>query len=155
MYIHINFKSNRLSLGLSVPFKGGQPLGQGPHIRDLEKGVLKPQIRDPIPAWIYNQLPSAVRSELAHLSDREQTYFVEEFRRRCKRVFWAYTLWFLLGWHYIYLRKWGLQFLYWLTLGGLWIWALLDLFRVPGMVRNYNKDIAFAVLKDMRSIDQP
>jgi len=59
-----------------------------------------------------------------------------------KSIGWAYVLWFALGWHYAYLKEWCLQVLYWLTLGGLLVWALVDLFRIPRMVRNYNSDIA-------------
>ncbi|MBL4663955.1 MAG: TM2 domain-containing protein [Flavobacteriaceae bacterium] len=50
----------------------------------------------------------------------------------------AYLCWFFLGCHYAYLGKWGLQFLYWLTLGGLGIWCLVDLFHIPTKVNNHN-----------------
>lgn len=53
----------------------------------------------------------------------------------------AYLFWFLLGAHYAYLGKWGIQILYWLTLGGLGIWALIDLFTMSGKVNKYNADI--------------
>jgi len=50
----------------------------------------------------------------------------------------AYLLWFFLGAHYAYLGKWGIQFLYWITLGGLGIWILIDLFTMSGKVERYN-----------------
>lgn len=50
----------------------------------------------------------------------------------------AYLCWFFLGCHYAYLGKWGLQFLYWFTLGGLGIWILIDLFHIPTKVNKYN-----------------
>lgn len=53
----------------------------------------------------------------------------------------AYLFWFLLGAHYAYLGKWGIQILYWITLGGLGIWALIDLFTMSGKVNKYNADI--------------
>jgi hypothetical protein len=53
----------------------------------------------------------------------------------------------LLGWHYLYLRKGGLQILFWLTLGGLAVWWLLDIFRLPGLVRNYNRRVAVHVMR--------
>jgi TM2 domain-containing membrane protein YozV len=53
----------------------------------------------------------------------------------------AYLFWFLLGAHYAYLGKWGIQILYWLTLGGLGIWALIDLFTMSGKVNKYNAEI--------------
>jgi len=53
----------------------------------------------------------------------------------------AYFLWFLLGAHYIYFGKWGIQFLYWITLGGAGIWALIDFFTMPGKVERHNASI--------------
>ncbi len=50
----------------------------------------------------------------------------------------AYLCWFFLGCHYAYLGKWGLQFLYWFTLGGLGIWILIDLFHIPFKVNTHN-----------------
>lgn len=45
---------------------------------------------------------------------------------------------FLFGTHYAYLGKWGIQFLYWFTFGGLGIWALIDLFTIPGKIERHN-----------------
>lgn len=50
----------------------------------------------------------------------------------------AYLLWFFLGAHYAYLGKWGIQILYWITLGGIGIWAFIDLFTIPGKVNRRN-----------------
>lgn len=50
----------------------------------------------------------------------------------------AYLLWFFLGMHYLYLRRPGIQLIYWLTAGGLFIWAFIDLFRIPAMIDSYN-----------------
>ena|SRR5690606_20181574 len=54
----------------------------------------------------------------------------------------AYLCWFFLGCHYAYLGKWGLQILYWITFGGLGIWALIDLFLIPSKVNAHNLIIA-------------
>lgn len=53
----------------------------------------------------------------------------------------AYLFWFFLGAHYAYLGKWGVQILYWLTLGGLGIWILIDLFTMSKKVDQYNAEI--------------
>jgi len=53
----------------------------------------------------------------------------------------AYLFWFLFGAHYAYLGNWGLQILYWLTLGGVGIWAIIDLFTMSGKVTKYNAAI--------------
>jgi TM2 domain-containing membrane protein YozV len=53
----------------------------------------------------------------------------------------AYLLWFFLGAHYAYLGKGGIQILYWITLGGLGIWGLIDLFTMSGKVNRHNAKI--------------
>lgn len=105
-----------------------------------------------IPASIADNLPAMVRNELAKLAAQKQEEFVEEYRRKAKSIGIAYVLWFLLGWHYVYLRNWGVQILFWLTLGGLFVWWFIDLFRVPGLVHNYNKDVATDVLRNLKAI---
>lgn len=50
----------------------------------------------------------------------------------------AYLLWFFFGFHYAYLGKWGLQILYWITFGGFFIWAIIDLFTLSGRVASHN-----------------
>jgi hypothetical protein len=50
----------------------------------------------------------------------------------------AYLLWFFFGFHYAYLGKWGLQLLYWISFGGFFIWAIIDLFTLSGRVANHN-----------------
>ena len=53
----------------------------------------------------------------------------------------AYLFFFLFGFHYIYLGKWFTQILFWLTLGGIGIWALIDLFTISDKVNSYNAKI--------------
>jgi len=105
-----------------------------------------------IHASIADNLPAMVRNELANLSAQRQEEFVEEYRRKAKSAGTAYLLWLLLGWHYIYLRKWGLQILFWLTIGGIGIWWIIDLFRIPSMIRDYNKDVAVDVLRNLKVV---
>jgi hypothetical protein len=62
-------------------------------------------------------------------------------RSKIKSTGVAYLLWFLIGFHFAYLNKWLLQILYWLTLGGLGIWVLIELFLIPGRVEGYNAEI--------------
>ena len=50
----------------------------------------------------------------------------------------AYLCWFFFGCHYAYLGKWGLQILYWCTLGGMGFWAFVDLFTMSSKVNNHN-----------------
>lgn len=56
-----------------------------------------------------------------------------------KKRRYAYLAWLCLGSHYLYLRRPVVQLLFWLTAGGLLIWWLIDLFRLPEMVQRYNR----------------
>lgn len=53
----------------------------------------------------------------------------------------AYLFFLFLGAHYAYLGKWGMQFLYWITLGGFLVWMIIDLFTLPSKVANHNAEI--------------
>ncbi|MEW7292195.1 TM2 domain-containing protein [Aquimarina sp. 2304DJ70-9] len=62
----------------------------------------------------------------------------------------AYLFYFLLfGSHYAYLGKWGLQFLFWFTFGGLGIWSLIDLFTMSDKVSKHN----FPIFKRIEEIE--
>jgi len=100
------------------------------------------------------KLPAMVSNELVLLSQQQQIAFREEYERRSKSMTVCYLAWLLLGWHYAYLRKWGVQVLYWVTAGGFLIWMFIDLFRVPSLVRNYNKDVGVVVMRDLRTISR-
>lgn len=53
----------------------------------------------------------------------------------------AYICWLLFGCHYLYLRRPGMQAIYWLTAAGLGVWGLVDLFRLPRMVAACNVEV--------------
>lgn len=55
------------------------------------------------------------------------------------------TIWILylfLGWSYGSLDKIGLQILFYITLGGIGIWAFVRLFTLNGAIKSYNRQIA-------------
>lgn len=105
-----------------------------------------------IPREVDGVLPSAVKRALRDGGTNLQDDFLSEFRRKRKSTGVAYLLWFFLGWHYAYLGKWGVQLLYWITAGGFLIWALVDLFRLAGVVKNTNADIAVNTMRDLRAV---
>ena len=58
------------------------------------------------------------------------------------------TVWLLflfLGWSYGSLDKIGLQLLYYITLGGCGLWALIRLFTLNGSIKSYNRKMAAQV----------
>ncbi|MGC4044284.1 MAG: TM2 domain-containing protein [Armatimonas sp.] len=105
-----------------------------------------------VPAGIAASLPGMVRDELAQMDALAQERFIEEFRRKSRSTGVVYLAWFFLGWHYAFLGKWGWQWLYWCTAAGSGFWGFIDLFRIPGMVRDYNRDVAIETLRNMRAL---
>jgi len=99
----------------------------------------------------FDQLPSMVKQELVKLTPAQQQAFMEEFKRKAKSTPVAYLLW-LIGLHYAYLGKWGLLVVYWLSFWGFFVWMIADLFRIPGLIRGYNKDVAVEVMGNLRMI---
>jgi TM2 domain-containing membrane protein YozV len=112
-----------------------------------------------IPETTMKVLPATVKNQLLKMPEQQQHEFLEEFNRKFKiksaiagRVF----CWF--GIHYIYLEKWMLFVLFCMTLGGFFLWWLIDFFRMTSMVRQYNqdkaKDIALDVLKEIKLLNR-
>ena len=87
-------------------------------------------------------LPKAVKTAREKLDPDMQKEFSRDFSRRKKSLLIAYIAWLLLGWHYLYLGKVGLQFAFWFTAGGFLLWWILDLIRLPGVVARRNEDVA-------------
>lgn len=99
-----------------------------------------------IPARVASSLSRTVREQLAYLTPDQQRAFLWRYRAQAKSP--VVALAFLpLGWHYLYLRKRGLQVLFWLTLGGLAAWWVLDFFRIRRLVRDYNRRVAMHVMR--------
>lgn len=95
-------------------------------------------------------LPSIVRDNLMALPEEQREQFWEEYDRGCKSYSTIFFCWLLLGWHYLYLGKWGTQLLFWLTGGGFLVWWAVDSFRIWGLVGGYNKTVAVESLKNVK-----
>ncbi len=96
-------------------------------------------------------LPGFVKREFEKFPEDLKEDFYQEYKRKRKSVVAAYLCW-LVGLHYAYVRNWGTQIIFSLTLWGMFIWWIVDLFRVPELVRNYNKDVAIEVAKNIKII---
>lgn len=97
--------------------------------------------------------PSIVKLSLSKMSEEKQSMFVEEFKRKKKSLGLAYFFLIIcLGMPYGYLGKWGLQIVYWLTGMGGFLWFFYLLFALPGLVRDYNQDVASQIVRDLKNI---
>lgn len=105
-----------------------------------------------IPEALKVQIPPAVLRKVAQMEEVNQEAFVAEFKKKIKSSFFAF-LFAGSGCHYLYLGKYLMCFLFWGTMGGLGIWWFVDLFRVRGMVQEYNKTVAINVLRDIQVLN--
>jgi TM2 domain-containing membrane protein YozV len=91
-------------------------------------------------------LPPSVQAAFSTLTKEQQRAFKQEYQRRVKSTLIAYLAWLLLGWHYLYVGRVGMQFAFWFTFGFLIVGWFIDFFRVPGMVRRHNDDLARSLM---------
>lgn len=121
-------------------------------------GQLAPVATLAIPARIASALPPAVREELALLPSAQQDQFVEAFRTRSRSLLLAY-LTSLIYCHYALLGRWamsGMMFVSLFVAAAVgWIWWLLDLVRMPEMVREHNDRVATEILRTLTTPTGP
>jgi hypothetical protein len=87
-----------------------------------------------------------IQEAYANLPLEDRLVFEHTYAVQSKGLGMTY-LSLLVGSHYAYLGRWNVQFAYWFTGGGLLLWMLADVFRLPGMVNEFNKAVALNALK--------
>ncbi len=88
---------------------------------------------------------------LQSLPDNKKNYVLSR-QNEFKQTNTAYILWFLFGVHYFYLGRPFINILYWLTGAGLGVWAILDLFRIPKLIRDYNEKALQRILTEANTL---
>jgi hypothetical protein len=112
--------------------------------------------RSIIPKEIAAGLPTMVLEQVAQMPEAKQAAFVEAFHNQSRSLRFAY-LTSLIYCHYGLLGRWAMTGLMWLslllssTLGPALgsIWWLIDLVRMPGMVRSHNQQVAVDILRKL------
>lgn len=98
-------------------------------------------------------IPQSVRDELVRMPAEQQQQFVNDFETQSKSLLMAY-LCSLIYCHYVLLGRWAMSGWMWAslfiasTLG--FLWWLIDLVRIPGMVREYNERLAVDLMRKIR-----
>lgn len=121
-------------------------------LHDQERAQSLPETPK-LPEKMLGALPDDVRDELARLPEDQQRQFAERFARQAKSLTMAY-LCSLIYCHYVLLGRWAMSG--WMlvslfvasTLG--FIWWLVDLVRMPEMVREHNHKLAAETLRRLR-----
>lgn len=113
-----------------------------------------PPARPPSYGFSYRDLPAVAQASFNGLTEPQRAIFADEYTRHKKDTVGAYVCWFLLGCHYAFLGKWGVQVVFWiscfLVIG--WLWWLIDLVRIPGMVKMHNQDAAVAAMQAVKTL---
>ncbi len=95
-------------------------------------------------------LPARVKEIQATLDPEVHEAFARDYTRRRKSLLITYLL-LPLGFHYLYLERIVLLVAFVSTAGGLFIWTIVDLFRIPGMVARQNESIAWTLTTQYRA----
>ena len=95
-----------------------------------------------------------IQEAYANLPLEDRLVFEYAYATQSKGLGMTY-LSLLVGSHYAYLGRWNVQFAYWFTGGGLLLWLLADVFRLPGMVNGFNRVVALNALKLLERHHQP
>jgi hypothetical protein len=95
-----------------------------------------------------------IQEAYAQLRLEDRMVFEHAYALRSKGVGATYLAW-MVGSHYVYLGRRNVQVAYWCTAGGLLLWALADLFRIPSMVNEVNTTVALNALKPFERQSEP
>jgi hypothetical protein len=107
-----------------------------------------------IPSEIVARLPESVVTELAQLPAAKQAEFLQAFRNQSRSLAFAYLV-SLIYCHYGLLGRWAMSGMMWVslfvtaTLGS--VWWLIDLVRLPAMVRTHNQRVAADILRKLNA----
>lgn len=99
---------------------------------------------------VADSLPISVKQTLAQMPDVAQSAFELEYKQKMRNPVTMQLLAIFFPIHHFLLGKTGTGILFWLTIGGLWIWWIIDMFTVRGQTRTYNEDIARKLVLDMK-----
>ena len=109
-----------------------------------------------IPKDIAACLPERFLEQLAQLPASKQAEFIDAFHNESRSLSFAY-LSSLIYCHYGLLGRWAMTGIMWMSLfvtsalgpalGT--IWWLIDLVRMPGMVRSHNQQVAADILRKL------
>lgn len=100
-----------------------------------------------------SNLPPSVQYVVAQMDGGTQAAFFDEYWDKRRKISVGYVCWILFGFHYFYVKRFGLQFLFWLSyvfFGLGLIWWIVDFFRIPSIMREANEQIARKALQTLQ-----
>jgi hypothetical protein len=101
---------------------------------------------------VLEDLPATVKEALSKLPPVLRDEFHEEYLIQHRSLPISYLLWLIpppLSCHYLFNRRIFTQILFTLTCGGVFLWWLVDIFRLPQTVADENRKSARRILKKL------
>lgn len=98
---------------------------------------------------VADTLTSPVKQALGKMPEESQSTFEAEFTRKSRNPFLLF-IFTIIGIHYFVLGEIGKGLFFWLTMGGLGVWWLIDLATSFKKTKAFNEDLAVTILRDMK-----
>jgi len=119
----------------------------------MEKTLQKRLI---IPGSLIAKLPEPVKNEFIISSSSKQDLFIKLYLKESHSLWLTYLFLLptLLSFHYGALKDWSKQILFWITGGGLLVWWLIDIVRLPAIIKAKNETIAYRLWDEVSSIGE-
>ena len=94
--------------------------------------------------------PTVVQLALKNMSEDQRLSFEHEFQSRKRSAFPMVLLAIFFPIQMFFLNRLGLGLVFIFTLGGLFIWWIIEIFLTPGRVRDHNREVATEVARDLK-----
>ncbi|MDA0782181.1 MAG: hypothetical protein PQ612_04730 [Rickettsiales bacterium] len=87
---------------------------------------------------LIKELEDFLSSKYRTLSASRKEELLGLYKKYRKQESLLIICWFF-SFHYVYVGRWKMFFLFFFSLGGLFIWWVIDLFRLDTILKQYNK----------------
>jgi len=99
----------------------------------------------------YEEGTAEVDLAISTLDEKQKKQYEVRYQINKKKILIGYLFLFLYGSHYAYTGKWVKQVIFWMTLGGFFIWWFLDLFLMFFVVDTYNRKLSLELIRKIRA----
>lgn len=99
-----------------------------------------------------SKLSVFTQKQYQSLSLDGQTHFNREYAKGKKTLFAMFLCWSVMC-HYVYVGKWGVWLAYVFSGGFFGVWCVIDIFRLNGMVKDHNEQVANDLILMIKSLE--
>lgn len=97
-----------------------------------------------------DELPSTVKTALSKLDTSEQQQFEEDYSRKRRSPVTMLLLAILIPVQHFVEGKIALGIVFWLTLGAMGIWYVIDIIMIWSRTKRHNEELSKSILRDMK-----